>query len=63
MRFTGVLLGTFNGHDDVVMDRSCIERTTREAARVDAELMLRLCVNCDPNSDANEWRVDVEISE
>lgn len=63
MRYTGILVGSFNGFHDVVMDRSCIERDNRESALEDAKLMLKLCVNCDPKSDANSWIADVEVTE
>lgn len=37
MRFTGILLGTFRDFDNVVMERSCVERTSWALALSDAQ--------------------------
>lgn len=58
-RYTGILVGSFRDFNDVVMERSCVERGSKESALADAELMLRLTTD----EDARGWVADVEVAE
>ena len=57
--YTGVILGCFWDHENVVLERSTIERASKEAALRDAEWLL---ANTNFAREDNA-RADVEVAE
>lgn len=60
--FTGILVGSFNGHENVTIERSCMLRGSHLAALKDAEDLMREATLEHGEKFVAEWHIDVEQS-